>query len=95
MHICNNHARYRPLGIFLSVRLIFDKTVNWLREWPGNSQARGGRKVRCDRRYQSFSSGLSERGMQGDEMLPENTHFHSSLLTTASFGVADNSATYL
>ena len=46
----------------------------------------------------AFASGLSERGMQGDEMLPENTHIHSSLratFTTASFGVADNSATYL
>ena len=37
-------------------------------------------------------------GAQDDEVLPENTHIHSSLfatLTTASFGVADNSATYL
>ncbi len=48
--------------------------------------------------FGAFASGLSERGMQGDEMLPENTHIHSSLratFMTASFGVADNSATYL
>jgi len=50
-HICNYHAGYRPLGITLSVSLIFDKTVTWLRELPGGSQARGRRKVRC---YRSF-----------------------------------------
>lgn len=53
-YIYDHHAGYRLLGIVLSVRSIFDKTVAQLREFPGDSQARGRRKVRWNRRYWRF-----------------------------------------